>query len=219
VDDSPPIVRRVPFGQRVRRICSTLGCATFVLLLVIHFTPLTTRWARLLAGDWTDAPGDTLIVLSAEIEADGVLGPSTYLRTLYALRAYREHPFRSIIVTGGRFQNSPIAIGDAMRDFLISNGIPPDVIHAENRATSTRENALFVKDMLPESAGTIVLMSSDYHMFRARRTFEKAGVHVIPRPIPDVLKRSNRIVNRWVMFWTVVAETGKIVYYSCSRWM
>ena len=159
-------------------------------------------------------------MLSSEIEADGVLGPSTYLRTLYALRAYREHPFRTIIVTGGgRYPDSPVTVADAMRNFLIENGVPAGVVLAENRSADTRENALFSKDLLPAQPGTIVLMTSDFHMFRARRTFEKVGVHVVPRPIPDVLKRSSRLISRWTVFWVVAIETAKIVYYTWSRWM
>jgi uncharacterized SAM-binding protein YcdF (DUF218 family) len=203
----------------MRRICSRLGCGALALLLLIHFTPMTRWWARALAGDWTDSTGDTLIVLSSELEADGVLGPSSYLRALYAVRAWREHPFRSIIVTGGRSGAAPMTLGDALRDFLVSNGVPRDIIHAETRATSTRENALFVKPMVAQGAGKIVLLTSDFHMFRARRVFEKAGIHVVPRPIPDVLKRSNHIVNRWPSFWTELAEVVKIGYYSWKRWL
>ena len=206
-------------GRKVRKICTVLGYATLVLLALVHFTPLTQWWARALAGNWTDSAGDTLIVLSSEIEADGVLGPSSYIRALYAVRAYRESAFRIIIVTGGGSGAAPLPRGEAMRDFLVAYGIPRSVIRTENRATSTRENAEFVKSMLQGTSGTAVLMTSDFHMFRARRTFEKAGVHVVPRPIPDVLKRSGRIVNRWVSFWTLVLETGKIGYYAWNRWL
>jgi uncharacterized SAM-binding protein YcdF (DUF218 family) len=197
----------------------SLGCATLVLLVLVHFTPMTRWWARALAGNWTDSPGDTLIVLGSEMEADGVLGPSSYIRSLYAVRAYRESPFRKIIVTGGRSGAAALPLGDAMRDFITANGVPRGVISVEGRATSTRENALFVEPMLRGTGGTTVLMTSDFHMFRARRVFERAGVHVVPRPIPDVLKRSNRIVNRWVAFWTLVFETGKIGYYAWNRWL
>jgi uncharacterized SAM-binding protein YcdF (DUF218 family) len=206
-------------GRRLVRLCAIAGFATLVFLLVIHFTPVTARYARLLAGDWTDASGDTLIVLGSEVESDGITGPSTYLRTVYALRAWREHPFHTIIVTGGLDPGSPLTIAEAMRDFLIGNGVPAGIIRTENRATSTRENALFVKQLLPAAPGKIVLMTSDFHMFRARRVFEKAGLHVVPRPIPDVLKRSNHLVNRWVTFWNVVTETIKIGYYALRGWI
>lgn len=196
-----------------------LGLAIIILLVLVHFTPLTRWWARALAGNWTDSPGDTLIVLGSEMEADGVLGPSSYMRTLYAVRAYRERAFRRIIVTGGRFGAAKISLGEAMRDFLTANGIPRDVIFTEERAANTRQNAEYIRPLLQGIGGTTVLMTSDFHMFRARRVFEKAGVHVVPRPIPDVLKRSNRVINRWVSFWILMLETVKIGYYEWNHWM
>lgn len=204
---------------RLRTICSVSGFATLLLLAVIHFTPLTRVWARGLAGDWTDSAGATLIVLSSEVEADGILGPSSYIRSLYAVRAYRTDAFKTIIVTGGQSGAAPEPMGEAMREFLISNGVPSNVVRAETRASTTRENALFVKPMLAGITGKPVLMTSDFHMFRARRVFEKAGIPVVPRPVPDVLKRSNRMVNRWASFWTLVMETGKIGYYAWRGWV
>lgn len=206
-------------GRRVQSIFCVLGSITLILMLTIHFTPLTKRWASLLANGWSNATSDTLIVLAAEIEIDGVLGPSSYVRTLYAVRAYRATPFRCIIVTGGQSGASPKTTGTAMRDFLIANGVPAGVIHVEARAASTRENAMFVKSMLQSRSSRPILMTSDFHMFRARRVFERAGIPVISRPVPDVLRRSNHIVNRWGSFWTLALETTKIGYYIWERWL
>jgi uncharacterized SAM-binding protein YcdF (DUF218 family) len=216
---SSGITHWIRIGRKVRGLTTILGYAALVLLALVHLTPLTQWWARALAGDWTDSPGDTLIVLSSEMEADGVLGPTSYLRALYAIRAYREKPFRTIIVTGGFTGAATTPLGDALRDFMTAYGIPRNAILAENRATSTRENALFVKPMLQGLNGTTVLMTSDFHMFRARRVFENAGIHVVPRPIPDVLKRSKWVMNRWTSMWTLVLETGKIGYYAWNRWL
>lgn len=206
-------------GRILRRLTTVLAYAALLLIVLVHFTPLTQWGARALAGDWTDSPGDTLIVLSSEMEADGVLGPTSYLRALYAIRAHRESPFRRIIVTGGYTGAATTPLGDALRDFLTAYGIPRDIIIAENRAISTRENALFVKPLLEGLTGKTVLMTSDFHMYRARRVFENVGIHVVPRPIPDVLKRSRWIVNRWASTWTVILEIAKIGYYSWNRWL
>lgn len=205
--------------RTTRNVATISGWVVLLLVILIHFTPLTEWWARALAGDWTDSPGDTLIVLSSEMEADGILGPSSYLRALYAIRAYREKAFRTIIVTGGLTGAASVPLGDAFRNFLTAYGIPRNIILVENRAGSTHENALYIKPLLQGLAGTTVLMTSDFHMFRARRVFEKAGIHVVPRPIPDILKRSRWVLNRWTSFWTLVTETGKIGYYAWKQWL
>src|SRR5918912_388258 len=125
------------------RILRVTAAVLVIAVAAIHFTPLTQAWARALAGDWTDSPGDTLIVLSAEIEADGILGFGSYLRAIYAVRAYSESPFRTIIVSGGKSGAAPLPMGEAIRDFIVASGVPASVVRAETRATNTRENALF----------------------------------------------------------------------------
>jgi len=46
---------------------------------------------------------------------------------------------------------------------------------AENYSRSTRENALNTARLLAGDTGTLVLMTSDFHMYRALRAFRKAG--------------------------------------------
>ena len=65
-----------------------------------------------------------------------------------------------------------------MRDFLVSQGVPQDRVIVEDRSTSTRENARYTKELLSGmAAGPAwpVLLTSDYHMFRAERVFRKTG--------------------------------------------
>ena len=61
--------------------------------------------------------------------------------------------------------------------------------------------------------GRKVLLTSDYHMFRACRAFRKAGLEVAPRPFPDAGKRAANWLGRWPAFLDEVVETLKIGYY------
>jgi len=63
----------------------------------------------------------------------------------------------------------------------------------------------------------VVLLTSDYHMFRARRMFEKAGLKVVPMPIPDGLKRATRLTLRWWVFLDLVRESAAIVLAWTER--
>ena len=201
------------------KLLRTTSLFVLVLLSIVHFTPLTPWYSRLLAGDWTDASGDVLIVLSSEIERDGVLGYSSFLRCLYAVRAYRQSPFRAIVLSGGGTPDSPSSIAAAMRDFLAAYGVPRDIMVLEDRSVSTRENALYTTALVGGWPGRKILLTSDYHMFRAQRAFAKAGLPVTPRPFPDALKRSNSLILRWPTFWGLITETTKIVYYRIRGWI
>jgi uncharacterized SAM-binding protein YcdF (DUF218 family) len=106
-----------------------------------------------------------------------------------------------------------------MRDFLVYHGVPSDAIQIESRSESTRENALFVRELLSGMSGTRVLLTSDYHMFRATRAFRQAGVAIEPRPFPDAIKRSQRLAGRMPAFINEAMESTKIVYYFARGWI
>jgi uncharacterized SAM-binding protein YcdF (DUF218 family) len=97
--------------------------------------------------------------------------------------------------------------------------VPESAILAEPRATSTRENALYTKELLQGGGGRLVLLTSDYHSYRATRTFRKVGLNVTTRPVPDVGKRATRVLNRWPGFVELCVETVKIGYYKMRGWM
>jgi uncharacterized SAM-binding protein YcdF (DUF218 family) len=199
----------------LRRLIATLLVGTSLLLGTVMFTPLAPWWARKLAGPWNDPSGDILIVLAGSGLEDGVLGESSYWRSVYAVRAYRQAPYAQVVVSGG----GPTHPGVAMRDFLICQGVPADRIIVENRATSTRENALYVRQLLAQTPGRKVLLTSDYHMYRAQRAFTKAGLLTLPHPFPDAIKRSASRTERWPIFFDLSSEAAKSVYYFVRGWI
>ena len=195
------------------RFLACLGACT----LLVCATPLASWWATRLAGPWDDPKGDVLIVLGGSLLDPGLLGINSYWRCIYALQAWRSGGFRDIFLTGGSDPQSPVAT--LMADFLKSQGVPASAIHVETRSNTTRENATYSKPLLDRLPGTKVLLTSDYHMYRARGAFEKAGIHVLPRPFPDARKRGSTWIGRWPAFYDVAIETVKIVYYRWKNWI
>lgn len=188
-----------------------------LLVLVVTFAPLDSWWAEKLAGGWNHPQGDVLIVLGgAEGSSDGIIGWDSYVRSVYAVRAYRERGFPVILLSGA---GSPISVASSMREFLQSQGVPAGVLRVEERSWSTRENALYTAEILKGVAGRKVLLTSDYHIYRARRAFRKAGLEVAPHPIPDAFKRAGSLRGRWWAFLDLVGETVKILYYFARGWI
>ncbi len=203
----------------VRR-AAVRACVVFtILVLAVHFTPLVRWWAGGLAHPWEDSDGDILIVLANEQQSDDMLGLVSYWRAVYAVRAWRAGHFRALVVSGGSPKGVHKSMAAVIGDFLICNGIPRDKVFLEEKSLTTRENALFTKQMIGSWPGKKVLLTSDYHTFRALRVFRAAGLEVAPHPFPDVLKQANSIVNRGPCFMTLVMETGKIVYYRARGWI
>jgi len=187
--------------------------------LLVAFTPIVPWYANKLAGDWTDSDGDVLIVLGSDGQADGLIGQYSYWRCAYAVRAWRKGHFQRIVLCGGPIPGTPFSIASTMRDFLTSSGVPAGVIYLEDRSRSTRENALFAHHLVSGWPGRKVLLTSDLHMYRAWRVFRAAGLEVIPRPVPDMLKGSGNWLSRWNHGWGLVVETVKIGYYTARGWM
>jgi len=193
----------------VRLGLTLLGLA-WVLVTV---TPLTRWYAATLAGPWLEPKGDILIVLGADGPTDGFVGPLTYWRSVYAVRVWREGGFRQVVLSGGN------GVANSMKDFLQFEGVPGDKILLEPRAMSTRENALYTTEIVSRMSGRKVLLTSDFHVYRSVRAFQKVGLSVTPRFFPYAFKRFNSWPDRWPLFLDLCVETAKIVRYRVSGWI
>jgi uncharacterized SAM-binding protein YcdF (DUF218 family) len=206
-------------GRFLWRATVAISLALTVLLLIVFATPLTPWCAVRLADQWSDAKDGVLIVLGADMFQDGMIGTGTYLRCLYAARAWKAGKFRAVVVAGGAAPPSPITTAAAMREYLVCQGVPREAVYVDERSGSTRQNALFVKEIVDRWPDRKVLLTSDYHIYRARRVFEKVGVPVSALPAPDIIKRFNSPLSRLDCFATVAVEWAKIVYYRMRGWM
>jgi uncharacterized SAM-binding protein YcdF (DUF218 family) len=207
------------WGRRALRAAKLALTLLGFMFVVVSVTPLTTWWATILEGnDYVDS-GDVLIVLSGSMIEDGTMGWNSYLRSTYAWRTYRDGNFKEVLVCGGAVAPSKVPISVAMGEYLKFQGVPAQVIQLETQSRSTHENALYSASILNQLPGRKVLLTSDYHMYRAQHAFARAGIQVSPRPIPDVIKRSAGLSARWSAFWELAGETTKIGYYWVRGWI
>src|ERR1700682_692908 len=109
----------------VVRALASLG----LLFVIVTVTPVLGWWSNALAGTWTEARGDVLIVLGSEAQPDGIIGESSYLRAVYVVRAWRQGGFREVVVSGGA--QGSVTVAELMRDFMACSGIPVDKIRVE----------------------------------------------------------------------------------------
>jgi uncharacterized SAM-binding protein YcdF (DUF218 family) len=203
--------------RKVARFVASILAAFGFLFLVVTVTPINFWWANRLAGPWNDPVGEVLVVPAADAIGN-VIGFSSFLRSLYAVLVWKQGGFRTVVVCGGADAGQP-PIAGLMRDFMVGEGIPATAIRVESESMSTHENAVKSKPMLDQMAGRKVLLTSDYHMFRAYRAFRKAGIDIQPRPFPDAIKLSTSWANRWPVFLGLCKETIKIAYYFLRGWI
>lgn len=131
-------------------------------------------WAEKHPGPVTHQT-DAIIVLGAQVYADGSLSPQLELRMEAALNSYRENP-RLIICCGARGANEPEEEGAVMRRWLIEKGVPAENVLAETRSFDTIQNLKNAISMLPEDAENVTIVTSDYHLPRAMRLAGDQGL-------------------------------------------
>ena len=102
-----------------------------------------------------------------------------------AILAHR-YPAAKVVVSGGTGALLLEGEGDAETAprLLIALGVAPDRLVLENRSRNTFENAVFTKEMVtPQPGQTWLLVTSAFHMPRAKALFDKAGFAAIPWPV------------------------------------
>jgi uncharacterized SAM-binding protein YcdF (DUF218 family) len=217
--DSSNSQARRSFAHRLLISARTLCAAIGFLFLVVTLTPVTRWCSESLAGSLPAASSDgaVLIVLAGSVLSDGTIGGSSYWRAVYAVRIWKAGRYGRVLVCGGGSDSMPVA--ELIRNYMISQGVPADEILIETQSRNTRENALYARPFLDALPGKKVLLTSDYHMYRAQHAFARAGVQTEPAPIPDVYKLSLRPESRWSAFLQLCEELGKIGYYRARGWI
>ncbi len=112
---------------------------------------------------------DALIVLGAAVQGDT---PSLALADrLDAAALYHEkNPDAVLVVSGGKGPQENITEAEAMESYLVKKGVPKDKIIKEERATSTKENFMFSKEILDNTFNKeykVAFVTNEYHVYRA----------------------------------------------------
>lgn len=154
-----------------------------------------------------------LIVLGAAVYQDQ---PSlTLVRRLEGTLDYLErYPESVAIVSGGMGPGETVTEAQAMHDWLIAHGVAEERIVMEDRATSTKENLDFsfalIRARGDEPDGNVAIVSSAYHLYRAKSMARLQGVEAAgvaaPWGYPMVMlnyfiREAFGVTHLWVFGW------------------
>lgn len=120
-------------------------------------------------------PGaDFCIILGAQWRTDG---PSEVLRRRLdqAVKYLRENPDTLAVVSGGQGSNEPISEAEGMRGYLLDAGIAEDRIRMEDKSINTCENLAFSAAFIEKESSRVVVVTNNFHMFRALGIARKQG--------------------------------------------
>jgi uncharacterized SAM-binding protein YcdF (DUF218 family) len=129
-----------------------------------------------------------LIILGCANDENGRLSETAIERLEEGIREYREHPGSAILPTGGfgaHFNTTDRPHAEYARDYLLERGIPEADILSPVITGNTVEDAVMSKTILDgEPGAAITIVTSDYHIERARFVFSRilAGRNISYRP-------------------------------------
>jgi len=149
-----------------------------VCLAAVIFIVFLAAYGKTSNVDYTE---DVIIVLGAGLRADNEVSPHLARRLISAIEYFDRNPNALIIVCGGLGAGREITEAEAMERFLTARGVPLESIIQEDMSTSTYENLVFAKEILESyfpDGFRAVLITSDFHIYRAVRTAQDIGLTV-----------------------------------------
>ncbi|MEQ6354685.1 YdcF family protein [Lysinibacillus sp. M3] len=119
-----------------------------------------------------------MIVLGAKVKPGGIPSLSLKNRLEEAVKYLKKYPRVKVIVSGGKGEDEDRTEASVMLKYLQDNGIDTNRIVVEDQSTSTYENLLFSKELLPKETKKITIVSNDFHLKRAKYLAESLGFEV-----------------------------------------
>jgi len=153
-------------------------CMAGALILLIFGLVIVETGCMISACAKEPAENATVVVLGCKVNGDK---PSLSLeeRLVEAYDYLSTNPEAACIVTGGKGDDENISEAECMYRWLVDKGIDKTRIYREDRATSTKENIIYAKEIMEDNDlnRDIVVITSDYHTYRAGMTAEENGLN------------------------------------------
>ncbi len=133
---------------------------------------------------------DVGIVLSGMVEA-GFTAPNqdqlneNFDRLVEAVKLYKDGTIKRILISGGAADILFPDYNEGMALVKLTKimGVPKQDIVWEDTSKNTYENAVYTAELLNGHSHDLLLITSAFHMRRARACFEKAGLSVTEYPV------------------------------------
>lgn len=147
-----------------------------------------------------------VIVLGAKVKPGGVPSLSLKNRLEEAVKYLNKYPHVKVIVSGGQGADEDRTEASVMLKYLQDNGIDTNRILVEDQSTSTYENLLFSKELLPTGTKRITIVSNDFHLKRAKYLAESLDfeVDVVAAETPKSVEAKLKLRERAALLKTYI---------------
>ena len=119
---------------------------------------------------------DYVIVLGAQVR--GTKPSLTLNMRIEAAANYLLENSKSIVIcSGGQGEGEQITEALAIKQGLLNLGIEENRIQLEEKSTNTVENLKFCMEIIQDPYAKVVVVTSDFHIYRAKKIAEHIGYH------------------------------------------
>ena len=159
----------------MKKVFKIIGAFVGLILLisVICLTLILSKSTDRTAENSTDIK--TILVLGSRINQNKKPAKITQERLDAALLLAKNNPQAKIIVSGAKGADEPVSEAFSMKNYLITHHISADRIISEDKAGDTAENIDYSKKYFD---GKTVIVTSDFHLYRALYLAKQEGVKV-----------------------------------------
>lgn len=178
-----------------------LGLVLFLLLALMFLSAAFIKRGK----------ADYLFVLGAA-SAGRKMSATMRSRADAAIKLLKENPGCRAVLCGGKAKGEQVSEAELMREYLVSKGVDEHRLLLEDASVNTAQNFRLAREKLfPASCGEqILIVTSVYHLFRARLLARKAGFSAYGLPVFRPLD---------ILLNNALREAGSLVKYALFEWI
>ena len=119
---------------------------------------------------------DAIVLLGLELGECDEPELELILRVKAAAKAHRAYPGATLIACGGMTEGHARSEAEVMAQLLEQEGVPREVIVLEKESRTTMENFVNAARILGGTQKCVLVVTSDYHVFRSVLTARRIGL-------------------------------------------
>ena len=129
------------------------------------------------------------------------------------IELYKLGKAEKLIFTGGKlpWETDSTTEGEKLRQFALAQGVPAKDIIVTREVQNTEQEAAAVRDILKDGKTSVLLVTSAFHMPRARLLFEKQGISIEEYPVDLSANTDAKTILDYAPNPAIVGQTTMII--------
>ena len=120
-------------------------------------------------------------------------------RIFAGIELFQQDKSPVMVLTRGQLPWSVgVSEGEYLRKLAINMGVAPNSIFLTDAVQTTDQEAKSVKKIISGLNHRVILVTSAFHMSRAKTVFEAAGINVIPFPVDFLIPADNVTIRDFI---------------------